>query len=62
MFREIPFSPVKSAEKNQGLRFVLQRRNAARYEYVLMEGESCGVGDYQSYMAQVCANANSRLA
>lgn len=21
----------------------------------LMEGESCGIGDYQSYMAQVCA-------
>ena len=55
MFREIPFSPVKSAEKNQGLRFVLRGETQPAMSMWLMEGESCGVGDYQSYMAQVCA-------
>ena len=55
MFREISFSPVKSAEKNQGLRFVLRGETQPAMSMWLMEGESCGVGDYQSYMAQVCA-------
>lgn len=55
MLREIPFSPVKSAEKNQALRFVLHGETQPAMSMWLMEGESCGVGDYQSYMAQVCA-------
>lgn len=55
MFREIPFSPVKSSEKNQALRFVLHGETQPAMSMWLMEGESCGVGDYQSYMAQVCA-------
>ncbi|WP_284879794.1 exodeoxyribonuclease V subunit beta [Citrobacter portucalensis] len=55
MFREIPFSPVKSVEKNQALRFVLHGETQPAMSMWLMEGESCGVGDYQSYMAQVCA-------
>lgn len=55
MFREIPFGPVKSAEKNQALRFVLHGETQPAMSMWLMEGESCGVGDYQSYMAQVCA-------
>lgn len=55
MFREIPFSPVKSADKNQSLRFVLHGETQPAMTMWLMEGESCGVGDYQNYMAQVCA-------
>ena len=55
MFREIPFSPVKFAEKNQSLRFVLHDETQPAMSMWLMEGESCGVGDYQNYMAQVCA-------
>ena len=55
MFREIPFSPVKSAEKNQALRFVLNGEMQPAINMWLMEGESCGVGDYQNYMARVCA-------
>ena len=55
MFREIPFSPVKFAEKNQSLRFVLHGETQPAMSMWLMEGESCGVGDYQNYMAQVCA-------
>ncbi|RFU89190.1 MULTISPECIES: exodeoxyribonuclease V subunit beta [Citrobacter] len=55
MFREIPFSPVKSAEKNQSLRFVLNGETQPAINMWLMDGESCGVGDYQNYMARVCA-------
>ncbi|SUX70813.1 exonuclease V subunit beta [Citrobacter freundii] len=55
MFREIPFSPVKFAEKNQSFRFVLHGETQPAMSMWLMEGESCGVGDYQNYMAQVCA-------
>ncbi|EPK8085486.1 exodeoxyribonuclease V subunit beta [Citrobacter freundii] len=55
MFREIPFSPVKFAEKNQSLQFVLHGETQPAMSMWLMEGESCGVGDYQNYMAQVCA-------
>lgn len=55
MFREIPFSPVKFAEKNQSLRFVLHGETQPAMSMWMMEGESCGVGDYQNYMAQVCA-------
>ncbi|CBG89602.1 exodeoxyribonuclease V subunit beta [Citrobacter rodentium] len=55
MFREIPFQPVKSAGKNQSLRFEFHGETQPAMTMWLMEGESCGVGDYQSYMAQVCA-------
>ncbi len=55
MFREIPFIPVKSAGKNQALRFVFKGETQPAMKMWLMEGESCGVGDYQSTMAQVCA-------
>ncbi|WP_336219709.1 exodeoxyribonuclease V subunit beta [Citrobacter amalonaticus] len=55
MFREIPFQPVKYADKNQALRFTFHGENQPAMTLWLMEGESCGVGDYQSYMAQVCA-------
>lgn len=55
MFREIPFIPVKSAGKNQALRFVFKGEMQPAMKMWLMEGESCGVGDYQSTMAQVCA-------
>ena len=55
MFREIPFQPVKYAEKNQSLRFEFYGETQPAMTMWLMEGESCGLGDYQSYMAQVCA-------
>lgn len=55
MFREIPFQPVKPAAKNQALRFEFCGNPQPAMTLWLMEGESCGVGDYQSYMAQVCA-------
>lgn len=55
MFREIPFQPVKYAEKNQSLRFEFYGETQSAMTMWLMEGESCGIGDYQSYMAQVCA-------
>ncbi len=55
MFREIPFSPVKFAEKNQSLQFVLHGEKQPAMIMWLMEWESCGVGDYQNYMALVCA-------
>ena len=50
MFREIPFIPVKSAGKNQALRFVFKGETQPAMKMWLMEGESCGVGDYQSTM------------
>ncbi|MCU6668542.1 exodeoxyribonuclease V subunit beta [Enterobacteriaceae bacterium H4N4] len=55
MFREIPFQPVKSAAKNAGLRFELQGETQPAMNVWLMEGEGCGVGDYQAFMAQHCA-------
>ncbi|MBN6043034.1 exodeoxyribonuclease V subunit beta [Citrobacter sp. ku-bf4] len=55
MFREIPFQPVKYADKNQSLRFEFHGETQPAMTMWLMEGESCGIGDYQSYMAQVCA-------
>ncbi|HFZ8995507.1 TPA: exodeoxyribonuclease V subunit beta [Citrobacter freundii] len=55
MFHEIPFAPVKAAEKKQSLRFIFNGQAQPAMKMWLMEGESCGVGDYQSYMAQVCA-------
>lgn len=55
MFRDIPFQPVKYADKNQSLRFEFHGETQPAMTMWLMEGESCGVGDYQSYMAQVCA-------
>ncbi|HAT6801360.1 TPA: exodeoxyribonuclease V subunit beta [Citrobacter freundii] len=55
MFREIPFQPVKYAEKNQSLRFEFRGETQPAMTMWLMEGEGCGIGDYQSYMAQVCA-------
>ncbi|MDN8600482.1 exodeoxyribonuclease V subunit beta [Citrobacter sp. S2-9] len=55
MFREIPFTPVKSADKNQALQFVLNGETQPAMRMWLMDGESCGIGDYQSTMAHVCA-------
>ena len=55
MFREIPFQPVKSAPKNAGLRFELRGDFQPAMSVWLMEGEGCGVGDYQTFMAQHCA-------
>ena len=55
MFRDIPFQAVKSAPKNAGLRFEYQGQALPAMGFWLMEGEVCGVGDYQSFMAQHCA-------
>ena len=55
MFRDIPFKPVKWAERNAGLRFEYQGEAQPAMRFWLMEGEGCGVGDYQAFMAQHCA-------
>lgn len=55
MFKEIPFSPVKSAEKNSALRFELRGDVQPAMNFWLMDGEGCGVSDYQNVMAQQCA-------
>lgn len=55
MFREIPFLPVKSAEKNQGLRFTVDDAAVPAMNIWLMSGEAVGSGDYQAFMAQLCA-------
>ncbi len=55
MFRDIPFQAVKSAPKNAGLRFEYQGQAQPAMGIWLMEGEVCGVGEYQTFMAQHCA-------
>lgn len=55
MFREIPFLPVRSAAKNQGLRFTVDDRAVPAMNMWLMPGEAVGSGDYQTFMAQLCA-------
>ncbi|OXL32972.1 exodeoxyribonuclease V subunit beta [Enterobacter mori] len=55
MFREIPFLPVKFAEKNASLRFEFIGVTQPAMNLWLLDGEGCGVGDYQSAMAQHCA-------
>ncbi|WP_421510946.1 exodeoxyribonuclease V subunit beta [Enterobacter sp. JS8-1] len=55
MFREIPFLPVKFAEKNASLRFEFNGVIQPAMNLWLLDGEGCGVGDYQSAMAQHCA-------
>ena len=56
MFREIPFQPVKFAEKNASLRFEFNGVTQPAMNLWLLDGEGCGVGDYQSAMAQHCAS------
>lgn len=55
MFREIPFLPVKPAAKNQTLRFTIDEKPIPAMNMWLMPGEAVGSGDYQSFMAQLCA-------
>ena len=55
MFREIPFLPVNAAAKNHDLRFELQGETQPAMSLWLMPGNSVGVGDYQHFMAQLCA-------
>ncbi|UXY11849.1 exodeoxyribonuclease V subunit beta [Kosakonia sp. ML.JS2a] len=55
MFRQIPFLPVKSAAKNDALRFAFRGETQPAMKLWLMEGDGVGVGDYQSFMAQLCA-------
>lgn len=55
MFREIPFQPVRFAEKNASLRFEFNGVTQPAMNLWLLDGEGCGVGDYQSAMAQHCA-------
>ena len=55
MFREIPFQPVKFADKNASLRFEFNGVTQPAMNLWLLDGEGCGVGDYQSAMAQHCA-------
>ncbi|SNY64872.1 exodeoxyribonuclease V subunit beta [Enterobacter sp. CC120223-11] len=55
MFRDIPFLPVKSAPKNQTLRFELKGEDQPAMSFWLMPGNNVGSGDYQAFMAQLCA-------
>lgn len=55
MFREIPFLPVKSAPKNQGLRFELKGEDQPAMSFWLMPGVNVSAGEYQTFMAQLCA-------
>lgn len=55
MFREIPFQPVKFAARNASLRFEFNGVNQPAMNFWLLDGEGCGVTDYQHAMAQHCA-------
>jgi DNA helicase/exodeoxyribonuclease V, beta subunit (EC 3.1.11.5) len=55
LFRDIPFLPVRPAPKNQGLRFELKGENQPAMSFWLMPGNNVGSGDYQTFMAQLCA-------
>ncbi|AUU92616.1 exodeoxyribonuclease V subunit beta [Enterobacteriaceae bacterium ENNIH3] len=55
MFRQIPFQPVKSAAKNQSLRFTIKGEKQPAMAMWLMKSEGVGVGDYQTFMAELCA-------
>ena len=55
MFREIPFLPVKAAAKNKGLRFTVDAADVPAMNVWLMPGDTVGSGDYQTFMAQLCA-------
>lgn len=55
MFHEIPFMPVKAAAKNKGLRFTVDAADVPAMNVWLMPGDTVGSGDYQTFMAQLCA-------
>ncbi|EKQ6497315.1 exodeoxyribonuclease V subunit beta [Klebsiella pneumoniae] len=55
MFHEIPFLPVKAAAKNKGLRFTVDAADVPAMNVWLMPGDTVGSGDYQIFMAQLCA-------
>ena len=55
IFRESPFLPVKSAPRNSDLRFEFNGELQPAMRFWLLEGEGCGVADYQNAMAQHCA-------
>ena len=55
MFKEIPFLPVKFAAKNASLRFEYQGAAQPAMNIWLLDGDGCGVADYQNAMAQHCA-------
>lgn len=54
MFRDIPFSPVKFAPRNQSLQFKVNDAPQPAMTLWLMEGKAA-VRAIISYMAQVCA-------
>ncbi|HBQ4001196.1 TPA: exodeoxyribonuclease V subunit beta [Klebsiella pneumoniae] len=55
MFHEIPFLPVKAAAKNKGLRFTVDAADVPAMNVWLMPGDTVGSGDYQTFMAHLCA-------
>lgn len=55
MFHEIPFLSVKAAAKNKGLRFTVDAADVPAMNVWLMPGDTVGSGDYQTFMAQLCA-------
>lgn len=55
IFRDIPFIPVKSADKNRCLRFEIKGKVQPAINLWLMAGEPVSHSDYQSRMARICA-------
>ncbi|QBH95613.1 exodeoxyribonuclease V subunit beta [Limnobaculum zhutongyuii] len=55
IFQQIPFLPVKAAEKNQYLSFELDGDNQPAVSLWLQPGEGCGLNEYQQFMARCCA-------
>lgn len=55
LFQQIPFLPVKAAEKNSGLRFTFKGKTQAALSLWVKPGDGCGVSDYQQTMAMQCA-------
>ncbi len=55
LFRDIPFLPVKSAAKNQGLRFEVDGVVQPALTLWTIPGDGVGVSEYQQAMATRCA-------
>ncbi|MBJ3813825.1 exodeoxyribonuclease V subunit beta [Shimwellia pseudoproteus] len=55
LFRQIPFLSVNAAAKNQRHRFTLKGKPVAAMTLWNIDGEGCGVNDYQQVMARLCA-------
>lgn len=55
LFGQIPFLPVKAADRNSEYRFTLRGETQPALRFWLQPGEGAGVNDYQQAMAMQCA-------